>query len=39
MKKDGIMAMAGLYSFKDLGQKAPDKTYKDMNYFLDVEFE
>ena len=39
VKKDGIMAVAGLYSFTDLGQKAPDKTYKDMNYFLDVEFE
>ncbi|OGV52056.1 MAG: hypothetical protein A2017_03640 [Lentisphaerae bacterium GWF2_44_16] len=38
VKKDGIMAIAGLYSFSDLGKKAPDKTYKRMNYFIDVVF-
>jgi hypothetical protein len=39
VKRDGIMAVAGLYSFGDLGSKAPAKTYKDMNYFLDLTYE
>jgi predicted esterase len=37
--RGGITGIAGLYSFSDLGQKAPDKKYKDMNYFVDVEVE
>lgn len=36
VKRDGLMALAGLYSFTDLGRKAPDKTFNNMNYFLDV---
>lgn len=39
VKRDGIMAVAGLYSFDGPGRKAPDKTYKNMNYFLDVIYE
>jgi pimeloyl-ACP methyl ester carboxylesterase len=37
--RSGITGIAGLYSFSDLGQKAPDKIYNNMNYFVDVEFE
>lgn len=35
--RDGVTAQAGLYSFDDLG-KAPTKTYKQMSYFLDIEY-
>ncbi len=37
--RGGITGIAGLYSFSELGQKAPDKKYNDLNYFVDVEFE
>jgi predicted esterase len=36
VRRDGIMALSGLYSFSDLGQKVPYKTFKQMNYFLDI---
>ena len=36
--RNGIAAEAGLYSFEDLG-KTPGKTYKQMSYFLDVDYE
>ena len=36
--RDGITAEAGLYSFETLGQM-PDKTYRNMNYFLDLTYE
>jgi pimeloyl-ACP methyl ester carboxylesterase len=39
VKRDGIMAVSGLYSTGDLGSKAPDKTYQAMNYFLDLTYE
>jgi hypothetical protein len=38
LKKDGIMAVAGLYSFDKLGMEAPSKTYKNMNYFIDLDY-
>lgn len=37
--RGGITGLAGLYSMTDLGQKAPDKTFKDMDYFVDVDYE
>ena len=36
--RDGITAVAGVYSFDELG-KMPTKTYQHMNYFLDVAYE
>ena len=35
---DGIRREVGLYSFKDLG-RPPTKTYKQMSYFVDVDYE
>jgi predicted esterase len=37
--RGGITGIAGLYSFSDLGQKAPDKKHNDLNYFVDLEIE
>lgn len=37
--RGGITGISGVYSFEALGQKVPDKKHKDMNYFVDVEFE
>lgn len=39
LTRGGITGITGLYSMTDLGQKAPEKTFKNMNYFLDVDFE
>ncbi len=36
--RDGITALAGVYSFTDLGEKMPDKTYNNLNYFVDIEY-
>jgi pimeloyl-ACP methyl ester carboxylesterase len=35
----GITALAGVYSFADLGQARPRKTYQQMSYGLDLEYE
>jgi hypothetical protein len=37
--RGGITGLAGLYNTTELGQKAPDKTFKDMDYFVDVDYE
>ena len=36
--KEGIKAISGVYSKDTSGTKAPDKTYKNMHYFIDVIF-
>ena len=38
ISRDGLTAEAGVYSFDDLGAM-PSKTYKQMNYFVDVDYE
>ncbi len=38
IKKDGIQAISGLYSRNTSGEKAPDKTFKGMHYFIDIVF-
>ncbi len=38
IKKDGIMALSGHYSRDVSGEKYPDRTYKEMNYFIDIIF-
>jgi hypothetical protein len=35
----GITGIAGVYSTSDFGKKAPDKTFNNINYFVDVEIE
>lgn len=35
----GITGIAGVYSTTDFGKKAPDKTFNNINYFVDVEIE
>ncbi|MCX6985891.1 MAG: alpha/beta fold hydrolase [Lentisphaerae bacterium] len=37
--RGGITGIAGVYSFTDLGEKAPEQKFNDMNYFVDVEVE
>jgi hypothetical protein len=38
VKRDGIMAIAGLYRMSDLGENVPDKTHNNLNYFLDISY-
>ena len=35
-RDDSITALKGVYGSKNLGQQMPTKTYKNMNYFVDV---
>ena len=39
IRRGDVTALAGVYSFDALGEKAPDKIYLNMNYFLDVELD
>ena len=39
IRRGDITAIVGVYDFDALGEKAPDKIFKSMNYFLDLEFD
>ena len=36
--REGMTAHAGVYSFEDLGQAMPVKTYQQMSYGIDLEY-
>lgn len=39
IRRGDVTAIVGVYSFDALGEKAPDKVFKNMNYFLDIDLE
>jgi pimeloyl-ACP methyl ester carboxylesterase len=39
IRRGDVTAIVGVYSFDALGEKGPDKVFKNMNYFLDVDFD
>jgi len=39
IERRGIKALTGVYSFGKIGEAPPDKTYKNMSYWLDIGYE